>query len=269
MFSEAHIEFIETQIAEKNTGKKPQRTFVTELDGVKILVKAQEKSKPRWRSWMLQFFAVLFREPLLKPTRVPGAADTQAMELKRLKDLTAVGAPVPKIVHEAKNWFALAYLPGYNLRVFPYKEKNIAPSLYFEKTLAAILDVHQKGQSLSQAFNRNVMWSDERIVFIDFEDEPASYLGMGVAQARDWLYFLFSCVWMQEISTEEVTAMVWKYVQQDAPEVKKALLHTGSTIGWLRHLPKERKPWGRDIMSMHRWGEILYGLQKLGEAEAK
>jgi len=267
MFSPEQILLIEQQIAEKNTGNKPQRTFVTQVNGAKFLIKAQEANKPKWRTWMLQAFSWLFREPLLKPTKVPGAADTQAMELKRLKDLAAVGVPVPQVVHQEKHWFALAYLTGYNLRVFPYKERNVVPNVYFEKTLAAILDVHQKGQSLSQAFNRNVMWSEERIVFIDFEDEPAAYLGLAVAQARDWLYFLFSCVWMQEGTTDELVALIWKYVQQDSTDVRKALSHAGVTIGWLRHLPKNRKPWGRDVISLQRWGHVLYGLHQLERLE--
>ena len=267
MFSPEHIVFIEQQIAEKNTGKKPQRTFVTEINGTKFLIKAQEPNKPKWRTWMLQTFCWLFREPLLKPTQVPGGAGTQMVELKRLKDLASAGVPVPQIFHEERDWFALAYLPGYNLRIFPYKEKNLVPNLYFEKTLAAILDAHQKGQSLSQAFNRNVMWSDDRIVFIDFEDEPATYLGLDVAQARDWLYFLFSCVWMQEGSTDDVIATIWKYVQQEPANVRKAVAHAGRTIGWLRHLPKNRKPWGRDVISLERWGHVLYGLQQLNKLD--
>ena len=103
-------------------------------------------------------------------------------------------------------------------------------------------------------------------MFIDFEDEPSTYLGMTAAQARDWLYFLFSSVWQQKQSIEEVTDIVWKYVQQDAPEVQKALLHTGSSIGWLRHLPTERKKWGRDVIALQLWGQLLVGLKKRGEA---
>ncbi len=269
MFSPEHIRFIEQQIAEKNTGKEPQRTFVTQIDDIKVLIKAQEASKPKWRTTMLNTFAFLFREPLLKPTKVPGAAGTQAMELKRLKDLAAAGASVPQVLHEEAGWFALSFLPGINLRELYFRDKSVDHGFYFEKALAGILDVHKKGQSLSQAFNRNIMWCDDKIVFIDFEDEPATYLGMTVAQARDWLYFLFSSVWMLDKPIEQVTDMVWAYVKQDAPEVQKALLHAGSSIGWLRHLPKNRKPWGRDVIAVQRWGQVLHGLHQRGKAGAK
>jgi hypothetical protein len=44
--------------------------------------------------------------------------------------------------------------------------------------------------------------------------------------------------------------------------VRQQVEKAARTFGWLRFLPKQRKPWGRDVMSAQRAADILHLLSQ-------
>jgi hypothetical protein len=65
-------------------------------------------------------------------------------------------------------------------------------ALWWQCGLQLLVDLHVKGQYLSQAFARNFIASGDALVMIDFEDDPLEVLPLHQAQARDWVAYLHS-----------------------------------------------------------------------------
>ncbi len=128
--------------------------------------------------------------------------------------------------------------------------------------LAAILQVHQRGQNLSQAFARNIMWKDGKIYFIDFEDDPSKTLPLAYAQTRDWLLYLHSTAYQMQANTATLTSLWQQQLLLDHPEVQQLVQHCSQQLSFLRLLPRQRKPWGRDVVSLQGVGEILHKFKK-------
>lgn len=257
MLNQNQISMVESRLSQSE-----QRVIIMDVEGTQIVVKRQENARPAWRYTLLRGCAKIFREPLVMPAHVPGGAAAQEIEVSRIRALAAVGAPVPELLHVASDWIAISYLGSSSIRDLMHQSEK-PPSFYWSETFAAILDLHQRGQNSSQLFNRNAMYCDGRVVFIDFEDDPAQSLGLAHAQARDWLFFIFSSTWMLEINAQQAAQLLWSYLKQDSVAVQKAFLHTLKTMRWLRHLPKKRKPWGRDVMALHAFGQVLHELKKM------
>lgn len=261
MLTPTQITQIEAQLRETQ-----ERVCVLNIEGTQIFIKRQEAARNSVRYKILKTCAKMFREPLLTPANVLGGAYAQQTEALRLTQLNAVDASVPELLHVAPDWIAMSYLGGESFKEASLRGQQ-KPSYYFEKAIAAILDTHQKGQNLSQCFVRNMMWHNDRPVFIDFEDDPAQYMPLAVAQGRDYMYFLFSSLWMLEITPTQTADLIWSYLKQESDDVRNAVCHAGQTIGWLRYLPKNRDPWGRDVMAMHAWGKVLYELRQKNRLE--
>ena len=255
MLSPSQISLIEQQFVTEHA-----RVFVTHVGDQKVVIKRQEIARPAWRYRILRACSHLFGEPLLMPAHVPGGAAAQTIEVSRIKRLAAAGVPVPQLLHVSNNWFAIEYLGGNNLRDKMLHGEHPA-SYYWEQALSAILDAHKKGQNLSQSFFRNLMYDKGQVFFIDFEDDPEKSMGLVNAQARDWLFFLFSSTWLVELKGDALVNLLWRYIKQEHPEVQAAVMHLATTTGWLRFLPKKRKPWGRDVMAAQAYAQLIVELK--------
>lgn len=240
-----------------NTAWQQQRVAVVQtLDGI-ILVKGQRSARSAARFWLMRRLAVWTRNPLLAPVPAYGGRRAQNIEVQRLKQLACAGLPVPEVLHQAEDYIALRYLRGESLQHVLTQEPERALTM-FEQGLEALGHVHAQGQYLSQAFVRNMMVVDERFWFIDFEDDPLEVLSLQDAQTRDWLAYLLSSVWIANCSREALlTAWQNRFVQlSDLSQA--ALKDACDRLRWLRHLPKQRKPWGRDIVTLQALGEFLH-----------
>ena len=258
MLNPTQIDIIKQAIAQTE-----RRVFVADVEGTKMIIKRHEPARGYHRYVLLKGVSKIFNLPALAPVPAPGGAAAQAIEIQRLATLRNAGVPVPELLHVEPDWIAISYEGQYSIgRTI---EKGDKPSVYWEQGLAAILDVHQKGQNLSQVFIRNAMWHDNRVVFIDFEDDPAASIGLANAQTRDWLFYLYSSAWMLEIPPADAAKIMFKYLHQDNADVQKIVFDSLGALKWLRHLPSQRKPWGRDIVALHRVGKVLHEMSVLNQ----
>lgn len=225
-------------------------------DGV-LLVKGQRPTRGVARFWLMRRLAHWTNNPLLQPVPAYGGGRAQNIEVQRLRQLASAGVSVPEVLHQADDYIALSYLRGESLQHVLTQDPELALSM-FERGLDALGQVHALGQYLSQAFVRNIMVVDERLWFIDFEDDPCEVLSLQDAQTRDWLAYLLSSIWIANCSREALL-MAWQNRFAQLPvSSKDALRDACDRLLWLRHLPTQRKPWGRDIVTLQALGEFLH-----------
>ncbi|WP_047392633.1 hypothetical protein [Chitinibacter sp. ZOR0017] len=247
---------------ERAIAQQHGRVLALELAGEAVIVKRQEgRNRPLAYS-LLNLLARSLRQPLLCAVPAPGGAAGQAIEARRLQTLHAAGVLVPEL---------LAAQPGY-LVMRNVGKTSIDHLLAHQPAdqrkvwlagLNAILATHRCGQALSQAFARNIIFHAGQVHFIDFEDDPLSVLSLAEAQSRDWLFYLHSTSYLLRAGPAEQAQLLARYLRQDDPIVQQLVTRSANTLAWLRYLPKQRKPWGRDVISLQGAAATLHAYRCL------
>jgi len=252
MFSPDQLHTIEAQLA-----RKTERTQLLEVDGRQIIVKQLEAPLQHWGYPVLNAFACVLQQPMLRAVPAPGGTAAQAIEIARLRALAAAGVSVPEILHVTPAWFALSFLGAMSVDQLLRQQAGQAQH-YWASGLQAILELHRLQQTASQCFARNMIWHEGKVSFIDFEDDPTSSMPLASAQARDWLLYLHSTAYILPMDAEQIAQDFLLHLQQDSSDVRDDVLRAARTFGWLRILPKQRKPWGRDVISAQAAAHVLY-----------
>lgn len=167
------------------------RIAFTNFDGQPAWLKRGEPAHAAWRYSFLSFFARRLQAPLLAPVYKTGGTDALAIERSRISTLRSAGISVPEILAVGPDWHLLASV-GLSLRTAMRSADRGERALLAQRAVHAVRRVHQKGQYLSQAFDRNMCVNEATISFIDFEDDPLAVFTLQEAQARDWLLLLTS-----------------------------------------------------------------------------
>lgn len=257
MLSAQHLQTIEHALVQRSG-----RVLALSLDQQRVIIKRQESRARPFGYSALNFAAKLLQQPLLCAVPAYGGAAGQATEVRRLQALRAAGVNVPQVLHVATHWIALSHAGETSVDALLQHQPEQQLAVW-EKTLAAILEVHRKGQMLSQAFARNMHHHDGQIIFIDFEDDPAEVLTLALAQARDWLLYLHSTAHLMHASASELAPRLLQWIAQDDAAVQAQVFSSARGLSWLRHLPQQRKPWGRDVVSLQGAAAVMHELLKL------
>jgi len=70
--------------------------------------------------------------------------------------------------------------------------------------------------------------------------------------------YLFSTAWLLR-STHDCMLPIWNHViDAESPGVTAVLQRAARRLGWLRCLPRERRPWGRDVVSLQGAASFLH-----------
>lgn len=245
------------QMVERSRCWERERISVQDTPCGRVLVKGQRPRRGPFRFALLAGLARWMNSPLLRPVPQRGGAAAQATEVRRLRALSAAGVRVPAVLHESADHVVLQFLGGHGLHeLFGRDAAQALPA--FVRGLQALADVHARGQCLSQAFARNMLWCEGSVWMIDFEDDPLEVMPLAQAQARDWLAYLFSAV--SAIDAPRAALMAhWQQAQQaTGPEVRQLVRTAAQRAGWLRRLPARRKPWGRDVVRLQAVGAFLH-----------
>lgn len=263
MFTPDQVQTIATQLARKH-----DRTQLVDLDGTPVIVKRLEAPLKHWGYPVLNTLARLLCQPMLRAVPAPGGSEAQEIEVARLRTLAAAGVSVPQVLHVTRDWFALSFLGANSvdqlLRQQPHKAKE-----YWKDGLQAILELHRLGQTASQCFARNMIAHEGKISFIDFEDDPSKVMPLAAAQARDWLLYLHSTAYILHLDRQEIAQIYLDYLVQDDVAVQREVKRAASAFSWLRILPKKRKPWGRDVVSVQAAAQVLHIVVKLMRQQAR
>lgn len=244
MLSPASIAHIEA-----SSGWRLHRVEVMTVSEGAVVVKGQRPARGPWRFRLLSLLSQLTRNPLLRPVPAPGGAASQATEIARLRSLSAAGVRVPEVLHEGADHFVMRCIQGPSLGAhFSASPEQALQAV--ARGLAGLHQLHAAGQYLSQGFARNILEQDGQLWFIDFEDDPLQVMDLPDAQARDLLTFMLSAVWPSRAPRADLLAVWQQACQGLSPAVLQRVRQATRGLAWLRHLPTERKPWGRDVVTV-------------------
>lgn len=236
---------------------RARRVEVFDLPEGRVLVKGQRATRSPWPHRLLNALAWMAGVSYLKAVPVHGEAQSQAIEVMRLGALGHAGLPVPRVLHVAPDYFVMTYLGERDMAVTLREQGMQAWDLWIA-AMEQLLQVHARGQYLSQCFARNIIVSDRFHGLIDFEDDPLEVMTLVEAQARDWLIYLQSTLFNLGPAPEQLDAALQAVLGRESTPVREVLRHAARRLGWLRWLPTNRKVWGKDFVSLQAVGAALY-----------
>lgn len=239
-----------------STGWRARRIEFFDLPEGAVVVKGQRAPRSAVRVYLQQMLMRLGGQTLLQPVPARGGYEAQNTEVRRLQQLAQAGVRVPQLLHVAQEYIVMQRLQGQTLHHYLTQEPSRALAM-FRQGLRELAALHANGQYLSQAFTRNTLVVDGDFYYIDFEDDPSEVLSLVDAQARDVCAYLLSSVWcihaphalVLEVWTEECAHM--------AGDLLVRLRQVSHGLRWLRHLPRQRPPWGRDVVALGALAQFM------------
>ena len=236
---------------------RTHRLAVVESAHGDVVVKGQRRSRSIWVASFANLLARAVGLPLLQAIPTRGGSAAQAVEVKRLHSLHDAGVAVPKVLHVDKSFIVMQRLFGTNL-VELIEQGGVEAEAWWWRGMQALVEVHRRGQYLSQAFARNFIATDAGLAMIDFEEDPRDVLSLAEAQARDWLAYLHSTAWHLRIDEASARAMLAAQLAQERDDVRTLVKHAGQRLAWLRHLPRSRRPWGREVVGLQALASLFH-----------
>jgi hypothetical protein len=237
-------------------GWRRDRVEVLETSVGPVVVKGQRPPRSvtprRVFNWAMQATGL---STLKVPLR-DGGPVAQQVEVQRLAELRAAGVLVPTLLHVGPDFFVQEYLTGPDLSRELSRGKGDRLDVW-QQGLAAVQAVHHRNECLSQAFARNFIVTPQGIAAIDHEENPLEVVSLPQAQARDWLFYLHSTLWLMPESRDAMLAVWRQVVQAENPAMAGFMLKLARRLAPLRRLPRHRKPWGRDIVSAQAAASFL------------
>jgi tRNA A-37 threonylcarbamoyl transferase component Bud32 len=214
-----------------------------------VIVKGQRAARPAWRYRLLNGFAAAVGQPLLRTAPAHGGARAQAIEVARLRSLAAAGVAVPRLLHVDDEFFVQSWLGDARLDHLLQRDDAL---VWWQRGLDALLDVHARGQYLSQAFARNFIAVGDTLAMIDFEDDPLEAMTLDEAQARDWLAYAHAAALAFRQRTPalhaDCSAMLRAALLRERAAVRALVAAAARRLRWVRRLPSgDGRGWRRHV----------------------
>ncbi|MBX3643178.1 MAG: hypothetical protein KF720_08945 [Rubrivivax sp.] len=215
-----------------------------------VIVKGQRPARSVARYRLLNGVARWAGLPLLRAAPPHGGARAQAVEVARLRHLAAAGVRVPRVLHVDEEFFVQDWLG--DVRLDKRLRRRREALAWWQRGLATLVDVHARGQYLSQAFARNFIASDDALSMIDFEDDPLEVMTLDEAQARDWLAYLHASALAfhdkAPAPQAECAALLRAAFAGERAPVRRLVLETAQRLRWVLRLPVgSGRGWRRHI----------------------
>lgn len=129
----------------------------------------------------------------------------------------------------------------------------------WQQGLDTLTQVHRQGTCLSQAFARNlVRCPDGEVASHRLFDDPAAVLPLAVCHVRDALCYAHStAIYLHTSGTLTEGRARWSaWVAQGNSEMRAVLATSVRRMGWMRHLPTNRKL-GADLQRVRAAYDLL------------
>jgi hypothetical protein len=233
-----------------------------------VLVKGQRAPRAPWRYRALNGIALVCGLPMLRAAPAPGGAAAQAVEVDRLRRLAAAGVDVPHVHHVDREFFVQSFVDGPLLSELLGRGGDAALRAW-QRGLQALVDVHSRQQYLSQAFTRNMVADGDRLVMIDFEDDPLQAMPLVQAQARDWMAYLFTSVMSLpradtmalSDSAHPMPTQLCAALAGEPPAVRRALHAAATRLSVLLRLRRRDTGWRRYLAHLQCTVTLLLAAQ--------
>ncbi len=189
----------------------------------RVWVKRYSSGSRRWRMHLLNWVVGWMQLPALRAPLGGGAEHSCAVELRRLSELAALGVRVPRVIASSKRELLLSDL-GTTLALQLRQADQISAAHLYLSAIAAIARAHAAGTYLGQPQARNIVVdAQQRIGFIDFEEDPAEVMTLAEAQCRDWLLFASGTLRHLPFADERISDGLRSGLSQADPAVRAAL----------------------------------------------
>jgi hypothetical protein len=249
--NDADIEFVRARAAASS-----ERVTIVDTSEGRVVVKRQRPARSVWRGRAVNVLARGLGVALLQAVPSHGGERAQAIEVERLRGLRAVGAHVPEVLLVERDFIVLSHLAGGNL--VEAIERGGAPAFEaWRRGLATIVDTHARGGCLSHSFARNFLVTEFGLAMIDFEDDPLEVMSLDDAQARDWIAYLHSTLWLLDRPRVEMQAAMAVRIADERLTVRALVEAAGRRLAVLRHLPRSRRVWGREVVGARALGAVF------------
>lgn len=237
-----------------------------ELDGQRVWLKLAGPANPFRLFRVLAAIMTWLGLGALRPVDGRGGAEAIAIEARRLRELNALGLPVPRLLASTPYSLLLSDLGdsanSLNLHQALATATVAERLILIARAFAALDHVHQQGAYLSQAFARNLIVApDGGIGFIDFEEDPRRNLSLADCQARDLLCLIYSVAFFfttrharQQLASQLTTHLAWRN-----PEARATVLSVMRRLQWLRHLPASPHL-GKDTLRVQATGALFHDI---------
>lgn len=228
--------------------------------GERAWLKLSVPQSPAWRYQLLAAAARVLGQPAMQAVRPSGGSEGIQLEIRRIQMLSAAGLRVPTVLASAGDWVLLGELGQTTLESLLRQTPHAERAVHWQRGAAFLLQTHQSGHYLSQAFARNFVWSDAHgLGAIDFEDDALSTMSLADAQARDWLAYLFSTAIHFDGALPELKTQVDAILNQEVAAVRMRIFEALRVTVWLRTL--RALPQGmqrRDVVKTGCLGELAH-----------
>lgn len=249
--NESDIEAVRASIAPSHL-----RVYAVQTSSGRVIAKRQRSPHSTWRTRIVNALAGSFGVTLLRAVPAHGGARGQEIEIERLQSLRAAGVRVPEVLHAEAGFFVISELAGPSL-VSLVERGGATGFEAWRRGLAALTETHARGGYLSHAFARNVIVTAAGLAMIDFEDDPLEAMPLDAAQARDWLAYLHSTLWMLDRPIAEMQAAIAIRLADESPSVRALVEATGRRLAPLHHLPRSLRLWGREVAGARALGAVF------------
>lgn len=202
----------------------------------RLWVKRYTSGPRHWRLAALNGVVKALRLPALQaPPGLAGRA-VKDIEKRRLSDLASKGVRVPEVVAEGPDELLLSDL-GETLAVRLRKTTEQQADVLVRAAIEAIAAAHQRGAYLGQPQARNIAVDEQdRIGFLDFEEDPGEVMSIPLAQCRDWLLFASGTVRHLPFTDQSFAAALCTGMRDADREVVIALRESLDRLGAVRAL---------------------------------
>ncbi|KRE93779.1 hypothetical protein ASG87_18275 [Frateuria sp. Soil773] len=223
-----------------------------------VWLKRYERS-PRPRRAMTRLWNFVAKEldaePLRSPPRHEGE-QAKLLELRRIGELSASGVRVPEVLGEGHRTLLLSDIgPSLSNRLKRAVDDSQVDRLV-KKAAGEIAAVHGRGAYLGQAFPRNITVGDERIGFLDFEEDPLEVMPLRDAQARDWLLFAAGVSRHYAGRSDALAGILGGVLPQAANDVTQEVRRLAERLGFLdrctRYLGTRARAVGVAVLSLRQ-----------------
>ena len=256
-----YAEFLRTMLPQQHKAVASHR-----LGSERVWLKKAGPPHGKLGYHLMAMVAGLLRLDVLTPVPNPGGEAAITTEARRLRALGAAGLRVPAVLAQQPDGLLISDLGESGRTTVVLQERldqaaaagPAALLAVWREGLAAIAQVHVRGQHLSQAFDRNLVQCPDGVIgYIDFEDDPAEVMTLAECQARDWLSYLHSTAMMLEAAAPEAAGLHWHAALAEvSEEVRQRIAEAARRMKWAQKLPASRR-WGRDTQRVRAVARLL------------
>jgi tRNA A-37 threonylcarbamoyl transferase component Bud32 len=167
----------------------PSRVFKFLADGETVIVKKKRKPDVISAHIFQNLLARISKDPIWIRTDAPRGAECG--EINKLRALRSAGVNVPRVLHEAGEYFVLEYVgPSVDSLLARTDDASLRES-YVADALEALRDLHERGFIHGGAQVKNFTFYNGAVYLIDFEEViPRGHLEKFII--RDILIFMLS-----------------------------------------------------------------------------